>query len=102
MKGVVAGSPRDQVITVLYTQERLKNGKFPYVEHICALCDCETPEEMAYFLKEHGFERVTAEDIRRTGAFGRGTLLFLTPADLQLGKDAQRALARCRASHCEA
>ena len=104
VKALVAGLPRYQQDAVFYAQERLKNGKLPFAEHDCALCDCETPEEMAAFLHESGFEQVTADHIRRTGAFGRGALLFLTPQELQLGngKDMPRALAKCRASHRKA
>ena len=104
VKEDVAGLPRDQQVAVLYTHDRLKNGKAPFDEHDCALCDCETPEEMAAFLNENGLEQATADHIRRTGAFGRGALLFLTPQELQLGNDRETrsAWTRCRASHQKA
>ena len=101
VKTLVAALPRDQQIVVLYTQERLLQGKLPFTEHDCALCDCETAEEMANFLKENGLPKVTADIIRRTGAFGRGALLFLSAQELQLGngKAQERALKQSRAYH---
>ena len=99
VKRLVATLPRDQQIIVLYTQDRLIHGKLPFVEHDCALCDCETAEEMANFLKENGLPTVTADIIRRTGAFGRGALLFLSAEELQLGKAQERALKLSRADH---
>jgi hypothetical protein len=98
---MVAALPREQQIVVLYTQDRLIHGKMPFAEHDCALCDCETPEEMANFLNENGLPTVTADIIRRTGAFGRGALLFLTAQELQLGngKAQERALKQSRADH---
>ena len=101
IKPLVAALPREQQIVVLYTQDRLIHGKMPFAEHDCALCDCETPEEMANFLNENGLPTVTADIIRRTGAFGRGALLFLTAQELQLGngKAQERALKQSRADH---
>ena len=101
VKTLVAALPRDQQIVVLYTQERLLQGNLPFTDHDCALCDCETPEEMANFLNENGLPTVTADIIRRTGAFGRGALLFLTAQELQLGngKAQERALKQSRADH---
>jgi hypothetical protein len=92
---------RYQQTVVLYTQERLVHGMAPFARHDCALCDCETAEEMTYFLNEIGFEKVTADLIRGTGASGKGALLFLSPQDLQLGNRAvdQRALMQARSSH---
>ena len=102
VKEIVAGLARDQQVAVLYTHDRLMFGKSPFAKHDCAICDCETPEEMAAFLKENGFELATADHIRETGAFGRGALLFLTPQELQLDEDGERAWTRCRASHFKA
>ena len=98
---VLRGLPRDQQIVVLYTRERLQKGKFPFWLHDCALCDCETAEEMASFLNENGLTQVTADTISQTGASGRGALLFLTIQDLQLGTKDQKALMMSRQYHRE-
>ena len=79
--------PKDQQIVVLYTRDRLEKGKLPYAGHSCAICDCKTAEEMASFLNENGFNHVTADIIRRTGAYGRGALLFLSAEDLQISSE---------------
>ena len=100
---LVSALPRVQQTVVRYTQERLKSGKLPFADHDCALCDCETPEEMANFLSEHGLKQVTADIVRKAGAYGRGALLFLTSQNLQLGNGQaeKRALRQSRASHIE-
>jgi hypothetical protein len=100
LKKMVAKLPRDQQIVVLYAHERLDRGKLPFAEHDCALCDCETAEDMASFLKENGLERATADAIRRTGASGKGALLFLSLEELGLGNSAEnKALKKCRSVH---
>ena len=99
LESMVWALPRDQQIVVLYTRERLKEGKPPYAQHDCAICDCETADQMASFLNKHGFNQVTADIIRQTGASGRGALLFLSIQDLQLEKKDQRALTLCRQAH---
>ena len=93
--------PRDQQITVLYTRERLLHGKLPFAEHDCAMCDCATAEEMSAFLAERGVEDVTADCIRKTGASGRGALLFLTvqELDIEIGTSSQAALVKARSDH---
>ena len=96
---MVGALPSDQQIAVFYTQDRLLNGKRPFSKHDCALCDCETPEEMASFLNENGLPTVTADIIHRTGVFGRGALLFLTAKELQLESSAERALKNIRYDH---
>ena len=104
LKPFLTDLPREQQIVVLYTQERLVNGKLPLSDHDCALCDCETAEQMAAFLNEHGLLRVTAELIHSTGAIGRGALLFLSPKELQMDNGAldQMAFTRSRAGHRKA
>jgi predicted nucleic acid-binding Zn-ribbon protein len=97
VKALVAGLPRDQQTVALFTHERLNYGRLPFGEHDCALCDCETPEEMANFLNENGLPTVTAETIRRSGASGRGVLLFLSAQDLQLADS--RAIMKLRYEH---
>ena len=53
LESMVWALPRDQQIVVLYTRERLKEGKPPYAQHDCAICDCETADQMASFLNKH-------------------------------------------------
>ena len=91
--------PKHQQIAVLYTRERLKEGKLPYAEHNCALCVCETAKQMARFLNANGLKKVTAETIQQTGAYGRGALLFLSVQDLQLKPKDQKALMMSRQVH---
>jgi hypothetical protein len=91
--------PRDQHIVVLYAQERLNHGRVPFDEHDCALCNCESAEDMSAFLQEHGLQ-VSPDLIRQTGALGRGALLFLTAQDLHLESPAQKSLLfKARADH---
>ena len=101
LKSLIVNLPRDQQIAALYTQERLSYGKLPFGEHECAICNCETADEMAAFLDEQGMQKVTADLINQTGAFGRGSLLFLTTQELQLDNDkVQKALlSKARADH---
>ena len=99
LESMISALPKDQQIVVLYTRDRLVKGKLPYAEHDCAICDCETAEEMASFLNENGFNRVTADIIRQTGASGRGALLFLSIQDLHLERKHQKALMLCRSAH---
>jgi hypothetical protein len=56
---------------------------------------------MASFLKENGLERVTADAIRRTGASGKGALLFLSFEELGLGNGTadKKAFLKCRFVH---
>ena len=98
---LVSALSREQQIVVFYTQDRLLHGKLPFAKHDCALCDCQTPEEMAAFLKEIGLKTATADIIRKTGASGRGALLFLSTQDLQLGNSTaeQQALRQSRVNH---
>jgi hypothetical protein len=99
VESMVWALPKDQQIVVLYARDQLEKGKLPYAGHECAICDCETAEEMASFLNENGFKQVTADIIRQTGASGRGALLFLSIQDLQLEEKDQEALALCRQAH---
>ena len=95
---LMADIPRNQHIAVLYAQERLLHGKLPFADHDCALCDCESAEDMAAFLQENGMI-VSADLIRQTGAFGRGSLLFLTTQELDLNSAQKSLLNKARADH---
>ena len=99
VESMIWALPKDQQIVVLYARDRLEKGKLPYAGHECAICDCETAEEMASFLNDNGFKQVTADIIHQTGASGRGALLFLSTQDLQLEEKDQKALAFCRQAH---
>ena len=99
VKSMVSALPKDQQIVVLYTRERLEKGAFPYSDHECVVCKCETAEEMANLLSENELSKVTADIIRGTGASGRGALLFLSAQDLQLGNADLKALLKVRGIH---
>ena len=99
LKPMISALPKPQQIVALYTRERLKEGELPYAGHDCGLCNCETAEEMASFLNENGLKQVTADTIRKTGASGRGALLFLSTQDLQLEAKDQKALLASRQAH---
>ena len=101
LDSLVSTLASNQRTVVRYTHERLNNGKLPFIEHDCILCDCETPSQMASFLRECGLPGVTEELIRQTGASGRGALLFLSAKDLKLGnrKAIQKALTKSRSRH---
>ena len=92
LKELMANLPRDQQNVILYTQERLLYGAFPFAEHDCALCDCESAEDMAAFLQELGLRHITVDLVQQTGSFGRGALLFLTTQELRLETTAQKTL----------
>ena len=99
VESMISGLSKDQQIAVLYTRERVKKGKIPYGRHECAVCSCETAEEMASFLNENGLAQVNADMIRKTGASGRGALLFLSAQDLQLNETDQRVLKKSLRAH---
>ena len=101
LESLLVDLPRGQQIIALYTQERLIHGKLPFSEHDCALCECETAHEMAAFLQECGMGHITPQLIAKTGATGRGTLLFLTTEELELtNKPAElSAFNRARGDH---
>ena len=99
VQSLIASLPQRQQSVVLYTQERLIHGKPPFGQHDCALCSCETPEEMSAFCQEQGLTQVTPEIIRKTGASGRGALLFLTSQQLQLDISQHALFNRARADH---
>ena len=92
---------RPQQIIVLYAQERLQFGRLPFAEHDCALCNAQTPKEMACLLEEVGIGKAeaTEEAIRLTGASGTGALLFLSPKDLKLGPEDHKKLIKFRNTH---
>ena len=104
-KKLIDKLPRDQQIVALYTQERLSYGQAPHLRHDCTLCNCATAEEMAAFLNDLGMHHITVDLIQKTGAFGRGSLLFLTSEELQLDTichyEAQRLLNKARRGHRE-
>ena len=99
LKEIIGHLPRDQRNVVQYTQEMLDRVKDPFLEHDCAICDCETAEEIAAFSNERGVLQVTAELIKRTGAFGRGSLLFLTAQELGFDKAHRTILNEARIEH---
>jgi hypothetical protein len=93
------GLSMDQQIILLYTRERLLEGKLPFAKHDCPLCNCIEAEEMDDFLNKNGVN-VKPGDIRKTRAYGRGALLFLTAEELNLqSRDTRKALQKCRQAH---
>ena len=99
VRSIVSVLPKGQQVVVLYVRERLEMGILPFSEHDCALCACETADQMSRFLNENGLPQVTTNLIRHIGVFGRGALLFLSAKDIQLEEKDRRALTLSRQAH---
>ena len=101
VESMIRNLPKDQQNVVLYTRDWLEKGKLPYAGHDCAICNCETVEEMASFLEKNGLSQVTADIIHQTGASGRGALLFLSTEDLHISSERaeQKAWTACLEVH---